>query len=247
MFLGAGSAATGIADLIVSALVKEGLDVLEARRHLSFVDVNGLLTKQRTDLLAHNLPYVRDSPPLTFVEAIEAIRPHILIGATGAPGTFTKDIVERLCTFNVRPVLFALSNPTSQAECTAEDAYRWSGGRAVFASGSPFRPLMYNGREFRPGQGNNAYVFPGIGLGAVATKARRIPDDFFLAAARALAGLVTPQDLEAGAVYPPLRDIRRISLEIAVAVAKVSYGLRLARAPRPGRLRAGIASLMYES
>lgn len=246
LFLGAGSAATGIGDLIVSALVGEGLDPAEARRRLWFVDLHGLLVKSRTDLPAHNLPYAHDHPPLGFVEAIDALRPNVLIGATGAPGTFTQAVVERMSAHHERPVLFALSNPTSKAECTAEEAYRWSGGRAVFASGSPFAPVNYEGRELRPGQGNNAYVFPGIGLGAVFCRARRIPDEIFLTAARTLARLVTEEDLGRGSLYPPLPEIRRISLAIAVAVAEEFYARKLARARRPKDLERAIARFMYE-
>ena len=246
MFLGAGSAATGIADLMVSALVDEGLSPDEARQRLWFVDVKGLVVKGRTDLMSHNLPYAHDHAPLGFVEAVDAIKPHVLIGATGAPGTFTQPVIERMCAHNERPVLFALSNPTSKAECTAEQAYTWSQGKAVFASGSPFGAVTYQGREFRPGQGNNAYVFPGIGLGAVVCRARVIPDDFFLAAARTLAGLVKQADLDRGSLYPPLREIRRISLAIAVSVAEKAYEMRLARAKRPARLKQAIAGFMYE-
>jgi malate dehydrogenase (oxaloacetate-decarboxylating)(NADP+) len=246
MFLGAGSAATGIADLMVSAFVDEGFGEADARRRLWFVDVNGLVTSKRTDLLPHNLPYAHDHPAMGFAEAIDAIKPHILIGATGAPGTFTRDIVERMARINARPVLFALSNPTSRAECTAEQAYHWSGGRAVFVSGSPFGAVTYDGHTFRPGQGNNAYVFPGIGLGAVFCRARRIPDEFFLTAARTLAGLVTPQDLERGTLYPPLSDIRRISLAIAASVVECAYRMNLARAKRPPRLKTALARFMYE-
>ena len=246
MFLGAGSAATGIADLVVSALVDEGLSRDEARRRLWFVDVNGLIVKDRTDLLAHNLPYAHEHPPLGFVEAIDTVKPHVLIGATGAPGTFTQQAVERMCAHNERPVLFALSNPTSKAECTAEQAYTWSRGQAVFASGSPFGSVTCQGRTFQPGQGNNAYVFPGIGLGAVVCRARVIPDEFFLAAARTLAGMVEGSDLERGSLYPPLRDIRRISLAIAVSVAETAYELKLARVRRPRSLRGAIRRFMYE-
>jgi malate dehydrogenase (oxaloacetate-decarboxylating)(NADP+) len=246
MFLGAGSAATGIADLMASALAEEGLSLDEARRRLWFVDVNGLVVKGRTDLLAHNLPYAHEHAALGFVEAIDALKPHVLIGATGAPGTFTQQVVERMCAHNERPVLFALSNPTSKAECTAEQAYQWSRGQAVFASGSPFGAVTLEGREFQPGQGNNAYVFPGIGLGAVVCRARVIPDAFFLAAARTLAGLVEKTDLQRGSLYPPLRDIRRISLAIAVSVAETAYDLKLARAKRPRNLRKTIERFMYE-
>ena len=246
MFLGAGSAATGIADLMASALVNEGLSLPEARRRLWFVDVNGLVVKGRPDLMSHNLPYAHDHPPLGFVGAIDALKPNVLIGATGAPGTFTQEVVERMCAFNTRPVLFALSNPTSRAECTAEQAYEWSRGRAVFASGSPFGAVTYQGRTLRTGQGNNAYVFPGIGLGAIVCGARHIPDEFFLTAARTLAGLVTTRDLGDGSLYPPLRDIRRISLAIAVSVAEAAYALKLARARRPRNLKNAITRFMYE-
>jgi malate dehydrogenase (oxaloacetate-decarboxylating)(NADP+) len=211
------------------------------------VDVNGLVVKARTDLMPHNLPYAHDHPPLDFRAAIDTLRPNVLIGATGAPGTFTRDVVERMCAINERPVLFALSNPTSRAECTPQQAYEWSRGRAVFASGSPFGTVTYDGRTFRPGQGNNAYVFPGIGLGAVACRARRIPDEFFLAAARTLAELVTPRHLDEGSLYPPLNDIRRISLEIAVSVADTAYAMKLARAKRPRHLKRTIARFMYDA
>jgi malate dehydrogenase (oxaloacetate-decarboxylating)(NADP+) len=245
MFLGAGSAASGIADLMTSAYVNEGLPVDEARKRLWFVDVNGLVVRDRKDLMAHNLPYAHDAKPMGFVDAIEALRPHVLIGATGAPGTFTQAVVERMSAVHPRPVIFALSNPTSKAECTAEQAYAWSRGRALFASGSPFAPVSYEGRTYRPAQGNNAYVFPGIGLGAIACRARTLPDELFLAAASALAGLVRQRDLDAGSLYPPLQDIRKISLAIATAVATKAYALKLARAKRPRDLRESIRKRMY--
>jgi len=245
MFLGAGSAATGIADLLTAAFVEEGLSPGDARRRLWFVDINGLVVKDRTDLMDHNRPYAHDARPLPFVEAIEAIRPHVLIGATGAPGTFTQVVIERMSRINDRPVIFALSNPTSKAECTAEQAYAWSRGTAVFASGSPFAQVVYNGKTLRPAQGNNAYVFPGIGLGAVACRARTLPDAMFLVAARTLAGLVQRSDLDHGSLYPPLRNIRRISLAIAVSVATKAYEMGVARAKRPRDLRRSIAASMY--
>ncbi len=245
MFLGAGSAATGIADLMTAAFVEAGLPLDEARRRLWFVDVNGLVVKPRSDLMAHNLPYAHDHPSLGFLDAIDAIRPHVLIGATGAPGTFTQAVVERMSAINPRPVLFALSNPTSRAECTPEQAYAWSGGRAIYASGSPFAPVEYGGRVLRPGQGNNAYVFPGIGLGAIACRARSLPDELFLVAAKTLANLVRPKDLEEGALYPPLQQIRKISLGIAVAIATKAYAMKLTRQPRPSNVRRSVAALMY--
>jgi malate dehydrogenase (oxaloacetate-decarboxylating)(NADP+) len=245
MFLGAGSAATGIADLMTAAFVDEGLSREDARRHLWFVDVKGLVVKGRADLMEHNLPYAHDAKPLGFVEAIDAIRPHILIGATGAPGTFTRTVVESMSRINNRPGIFALSNPTSKAECTAEQAYGWSGGRALFVSGSPFAPVTHEGRTLRPAQGNNAYVFPGIGLGAVACRARTLPDELFLTAARALARLVRSDDLDHGALYPPLTEIRKISLSIAVSVATNAHEMGLARAKRPRNMRRRIDRMMY--
>ena len=246
MFLGAGSAATGIADLMTSAFVDEGLLPDDARRHLWFVDLNGLVVKSRTDLMAHNLSYAHDHAPLGFLEAIDAIKPHVLIGATGAPGTFTQTVIERMSAINERPAIFALSNPTSKAECTAEQAYAWSKGRAIFASGSPFASVTWEGKTFRPAQGNNAYVFPGIGLGAIACRARTLPDELFLTAARSLARLVRPRDLDQGSLYPPLREIRAISLAIATDVAAKAHALGIARTRRPSNLRRSIKALMYE-
>jgi malate dehydrogenase (oxaloacetate-decarboxylating)(NADP+) len=147
---------------------------------------------------------------------------------------------------NPRPVIFALSNPTSRAECTAEQAIQWSDGRAVFASGSPFATVVFQGREYRPGQGNNAYVFPGIGLGAIACGMRTISDEVFLTAAHTLAGMVSAKDLAAGAVYPPLTDIRKVSLAIAVAVAEQAWAQGLARDERPDDLESLLAGMMYD-
>ena len=246
MFLGAGSAATGIADLMSAALAAEGMSLEEARKRLWFVDLKGLVVRERGDLLEHNLPYAHEHPPLDFLAAIDAIRPDVLIGATGAPGTFTREVVERMSRINERPVIFALSNPTSKAECTAEQAYDFSGGKAIFASGSPFGSVTWNGRTFRPGQGNNAYVFPGIGLGAIACRARSIPDELFLEAARALGRMVSSKDLESGSLYPPLSAIRGISLTLAERVAHKAYEMKLARTRRPRSIRKSIAALMYE-
>jgi malate dehydrogenase (oxaloacetate-decarboxylating)(NADP+) len=246
MFLGAGSAATGIADLMTTAFVDEGLTVEAARRHLWFVDLHGLVVKSRTDLMDHNLPYAHDHRPLAFLEAIDTIKPHVLIGATGAPGTFTHDVIEHMTAVTDRPTIFALSNPTSKAECTAEQAYSWSHGKAIFASGSPFAPVTFGGKTFRPGQGNNAYVFPGIGLGAVMCRARTLPDELFLVAARALAASVKPRDLDHGALYPPLQDIRTLSLDIATSLANRAYALKLARGRRPKNIRRSIEAFMYQ-
>jgi malate dehydrogenase (oxaloacetate-decarboxylating)(NADP+) len=246
MFLGAGSAATGIADLTVEAFVEAGLPRDQAVGRLSFVDVRGLLVASRTDLAEHNLPYAHDGVEMGFIDALRTIRPHVLIGATGAPGTFTREVIETMAEINDRPAIFALSNPTSRAECTAEQAYSWSGGRAIFASGSPFDPVDFEGQRYRPGQGNNAYIFPGVGLGAVACRATRVSEPMFLTAARALASRVTEARLDEGAIYPPLSEIRGVSAQIAFAVAEQAYADGLALLPRPDDLRKHILAQMYE-
>ncbi len=245
MFLGAGSAATGIADLMTSAFVAEGLSEADARRQLWFVDVQGLITANRDDLAPHNLPYAHEHEPMNFVDAIRSVRPHILIGATGAPGTFTQEIVSLMAAQNDRPGIFALSNPTSRAECTAEQAYAWTEGRGLFVSGSPFAPVAYEDKLLRPGQGNNAYMFPGIGLGAVMAEVATMPDELFLVSARTLADLVTDAHLATGALFPPLTDIRQVSLKIAAEVARKAEALGLANARLPDNLEAYIAEQMY--
>lgn len=246
MFLGAGSAATGIGDLMVTAFEAEGLSNQEARERLNFVDIEGLLVASRKDLMPHNLPYAHDREKLGFVDAIRDIKPHILIGATGAPGTFNQDVIEAMCAVNDQPAIFALSNPTSRAECTAEQAYSWSQGRAFFSSGSPFKPVDFNGKTLRPGQGNNAYIFPGVGLGVVASGATRITDNMFLIAAKTLADMVSDEDLEAGALYPSITDIRAVSLAIAIKVAEEAHAAGLATEAMPDDLESAIADTMYD-
>lgn len=246
MFLGAGSAGTGIADLMVRAFQAEGLSREEAYQRLWFVDGKGLVVKSRTDLAEHKIPFAHEYEHLQFSDALDAIRPHVLIGATATQNTFTQEAIEKMSVLNERPVVFALSNPTSKAECTAEQAYAWSKGKAVFASGSPFKPVEYNGQYFKPGQGNNAYIFPGVGLGAICSKARHISDDVFLTAAKTLASTISEDDIQKGSLYPPLREIRRVSHEIAVAVAEKIYAEGLSRGERPADIRKTIAAYMYD-
>ena len=246
MFLGAGSAATGIADLMVAALKSEGLADAEAQRRLWFVDLQGLVVSSRDDLMPHNLPYAHDHEQLGFIDSIDTVKPDVLIGATGAFGVFTQEVIEHMSAINEHPVIFALSNPTSKAECTAEQAYIWSKGKAVFASGSPFENFVYQDKEYHPGQGNNAYVFPGIGLGAIIAQAKTIPDELFLVAAQTLAQLVTENDIKKGALYPKLSNIRTISLEIAVAVAQKIYELGLARNKQPENIKDAITNYMFD-
>lgn len=230
LFLGAGSAATGIGDLVHFALVEAGLTPDQARERLWFADVDGLLVAGRDGLAPHNRPYAHDAPPASVIEAIRRIEPQVLIGATGSPVVFSEPIIRLMASINERPVIFALSNPTEHAECSAEQAYRWSEGRALFASGSPFAPVLMNGKTLKPGQGNNAYIFPGVGLGALASQATRISDEMFLKAAEVLAESVTDDDLRQGSLYPPLSQLREISLKIAAAVAEVANQQGLAKA-----------------
>jgi len=246
MFLGAGAAATGIGDLIVSALVEMGVPQDQAYRQLWFIDSKGLVVASRTDLADYKKPYAHDYPGMDFATALESIKPNVLVGATGTPGAFTQAIVERLVSFHERPAIFALSNPTANAECTAEQAYTWSQGKAVFCSGSPFAPVELNGQVFRPGQGNNAYIFPGIGLGAVACRLSSITDDMFLEAAKTLANMVTEQDLNHGTMYPRLTEIRKVSLAIAVAVAQKAFRKGLAQMQEPENIDNFISEMIYQ-
>ena len=223
LFLGAGAAATGIADLIVAALVGEGQSPGAARARCWFVDSKGLVIAGRGDLASHKRPYAHDHPPApTLLAAIEALRPTGILGLSAQPDTFTAPVLQAMARINERPIVFALSNPTSKAECSAEAAYRHTEGRAVFASGSPFEPVDLFGRRFEPGQGNNAYIFPGLGLGAIACGATRITDSMFLVAAETLAAEVDQPSLERGTLYPPVTRIRAVSTAIATAVARVA-------------------------
>lgn len=247
LFLGAGEAGIGIGDLIVSELVEAGLDEAEARNHCWFIDSKGLVVRNRTDLVDHKLPYAHDHTPIgDLLTAVKTLRPNALIGVSGQPRTFTQAVVEAMAEINARPIIFALSNPTSKSECTAEEAYMWSQGRAIYASGSPFDPVLYNGQMFVPGQANNSYIFPGVGLGVIACKAERVTDEMFAAAAKALVAECHESDLVQGRVFPPLSAIRAVSAKIAVAVAEVAYACGLARYPRPADLLGYIQSQMYE-
>ncbi len=228
VFAGAGASAQGISDLLVSALIEDGLSREEAIKRIWTTDSAGLVTKARTNLEDFKATYARcteevasykclNRAKITLAETIENVKPTILIGTSGTPGTFTKEVVELMAKFNDRPVVFPLSNPTSKCECAAGDAIRWSDGRAIVATGSPFDPVTHNGKRYRIGQCNNAFIFPGVGLGLTASRARRTTDGMFLEAARALAAKVTQKDLDESAVYPELPRIRECSLSVACA------------------------------
>ena len=247
VFLGAGSAATGIGHLIVSAMQREGLSREEALVHVWFVDSKGLVVKSRDDLAEHKRPFAHECEFLPdLLSVVRELHPTTLIGVSGQPGTFTEPVVKAMADANERPVILALSNPTSRAECTAEQAYRWTGGRAVFASGSPFGPVEVDGKTCVPGQGNNVYIFPGLGLGVVASGARFVTDDMFLTAAKVLAQLVTEESLAQGSIYPPLTQIRKVSAEIAAAVARLAQEQGLATREVPRDALAFVKAQMYE-
>ena len=247
LFLGAGEAGIGIGELIVEALKSEGVTEAAARRQCWYVDANGLVSASRTDLAAHQKPFAHDQPGSgTLLGEIETLKPTMLIGVSGTPATFTEPVVRAMAKLNALPVIFALSNPTSRAECTAEQAYTWTGGRVVFASGSPFPDVTLNGRTFSPGQSNNSYVFPGVGLGVIVSQSRRVTDEMFFVAAKVLASLVTEQDLAAGRIFPALQRIREVSAAIAVAVARVAFARQLTPAPCPADLPAVVQAEMYE-
>ena len=251
LFLGAGEAGAGIAALVARAIATEtGCDLADARRRVSLVDSKGLVTRARVDTLAaHKVPFAHDAPEApSLLDAISQTRPTALVGVAAVPGAFDAAVLGKMADLNDTPVIFALSNPTSKAECTAEEAYAHTRGTAVFASGSPFAPVtLPNGETKVPGQGNNAYAFPGIGLGALLAGATRISDDDMYAAARALADAVDDAQLANGCVYPPLADIRDVSARVAAAVAKNAYDSGCAtNLPRPPDLLAAARAAMWQ-
>jgi malate dehydrogenase (oxaloacetate-decarboxylating)(NADP+) len=246
LFLGAGEAGIGIADVFVAALKEEGISEEDARRQCWFVDSRGLLCAGRDNIATHKEPYAHEHEYIdNLLDTVKALKPTALLGLSGQPQTFTKEVVEAMADFNERPIIFALSNPTSMAECTAEQAYTWSDGRAVFASGSPFDPVKYGDRTFVPGQGNNAYIFPGVGLGVIVSRSRTVTDEMFLRAAHSLANMVKISDLERGRVYPPLSDIRQVSAQIAADVAKMAYDNGFTDKPEPEDVLAEVQEYMY--
>jgi malate dehydrogenase (oxaloacetate-decarboxylating)(NADP+) len=247
LFVGAGEAGQGAAELTVAALVAEGLSVEEARQHIWFVDSKGLVVKSRGDLTGRKLLYAHDHEFISDLPAVaETVKPTAIIGLSGKHGIFTGPLLKAMARLNERPIIFALSNPTSKAECTAAEAYLGTEGRAIFASGSPFAPVTLEGKTLVPAQGNNVYIFPGIGLGVIASGARHVADEMFFVAAQTLASEVSIGDLEQGRVFPPLTRVREVSANIAAAVAEVAYRRGLATKPKPEDITGYIKSLMYE-
>jgi malate dehydrogenase (oxaloacetate-decarboxylating)(NADP+) len=247
LFLGAGEAATGIADLVASAMMAAGMSEAEALRRNWLVDSRGLVVRGRDGLSGHKIRYAHDHIAIAdFATAIKTLKPTAIIGVAAVGGAFTPEVLRTMAELNERPIVFALSNPTSKSECSAEDAYRYTGGRALFACGSPFDPVKLNGTTFVPRQGNNSYIFPGVGLGAIACGSRLVTDEMFMTAAHALADCVNPDDLGQGSLYPALPRIREVSARIATAVANVAYQNGLADGPPPNDLSGFIEGQMYD-
>ncbi len=246
LFLGAGEAGIGIGDLVVEALVEEGMSLEDARLRCWFVDSQGLVQSSRTGLPEHKRRFAHEHAAVgSLLEAVETLKPHAIIGVSGTPGMFNAPVLSAMASQHARPVVLALSNPTSKAECTAQEAYAATEGRAIFASGSPFAPVTFRGKTHVPGQGNNAYIFPGVGLGVLVSESSRVTEEMFAAAARTLADLVTDDDLAMGRLYPSLSRIREVSHAIAVAVARIAFARGLAQCDPPPDLDAAVTSAMY--
>jgi malate dehydrogenase (oxaloacetate-decarboxylating)(NADP+) len=247
LFLGAGSAAKGIADLLMQSMVLEGTHDHDARKRLWLFDVNGLVESTRNDLADFQKPYAHTHRPCKdFVEAIESLKPTAIIGVSTVAKAFNQHVIEAMARINQRPIIFPYSNPTSHSECTAEEAYKWSQGRAIFASGSPFPPVLLDGKTYLPGQGNNVYIFPAIGLAVYATRATRVTDEMFIAAARAVAEQVTQAELDRGLIYPPQSAILATELHAAERVTVVIFARGLARVPQPENIAQFVRAQTYK-
>ena len=246
LFLGAGSAAVGIADLLTDAMVLQGLSPEDARERIWLFNRGGIIHSARKDLSDYQRPYAHSHSPVAgFVAAIESVRPTAIIGVSTLAKGFDQSVIQAMARINRRPIVFALSNPTSHSECTAQEAYRWSEGHAVFASGSPFPPVSYRGRMFVPGQCNNVYVFPAVALALYATGARRVTSEMFMAAAHAIAEQVTAADLEAGLIYPAPSNLLAVEVHTARRIAEVALSRGLACVDVPKDLGAFVESRVY--
>jgi malate dehydrogenase (oxaloacetate-decarboxylating)(NADP+) len=249
LFLGAGSAGIGLANLLCSALVDEGLTLEQARGQVHMFDINGLLQSSRTDLLDFQRPYAHPHAPMRladFAHAIETFRPTTLIGVSTMGGAFTQEVIQAMARVNPKPVILALSNPTEHAECTAEQAYRWSDGRAIYAAGVPFPPVTFDGRTFLPGQANNFYIFPAVGMAIYATRARRVTDAMFIEAARAVADQVLEAQRQQGLLYPLQSNILETEIKTAARVAKLVFDAGLAQVERPANEEEFIRAHVYK-
>ena len=246
LFYGAGTAGIGIANLYVTALMKKGYSKKEARERCWFVDSNGLVVSSRKNLSQDKLPFAQEFyEKKDLNDIIQSIRPTALIGISGQANAFSKNALKLMTEINDYPLIFALSNPTSLSECTAEDAYKWTKGKCLFASGSPFDSVEIAGKTFIPGQGNNAYIFPGIGLGIILSQAEVISDDLFLIAAETLSDLVSEEELSSGQLYPSLKNIRKVSKAIAIATAKKAFSEGLTNLAMPKDIESSLDNIIY--
>jgi malate dehydrogenase (oxaloacetate-decarboxylating)(NADP+) len=247
LFLGAGSAGIGLANLLCSAMVQEGLTLKQAQSRVYMFDINGLLEDTRKDLVDFQQPYAqRHAPTRDFVAAVESIKPTTIIGVSTVGGAFTQKVIETISRINERPVVLALSNPTDHAECTPEQAYTWSKGKAIYAAGVQFPAVDYNGQTFLPGQANNFYIFPAVGMAIFATQASRVTDEMFIEAARAVADQVPSDLLKQGLLYPLQSNILETEIQTAARVAKLVFDSGLARVARPADTVAFIRSHVYK-
>jgi malate dehydrogenase (oxaloacetate-decarboxylating)(NADP+) len=247
LFLGAGSAGIGLADLLCSALVAQGMTLKDAQSRVYMFDINGLLESARTDLVDFQNPYAhKHAPTRDFLAAIESIKPTTLIGVSTVGGAFTQEVIEAMSRINERPVILALSNPTEHAECTPEQAYTWSKGKAIYAAGVPFPPVHLNGQTFLPGQANNFYIFPAVGMAIFATQASRVTEEMFIEAAYGVADQVQPELLKQGLLYPLQANILETEIQTAARVAKLVFDSGLARVERPADMVSFIRSHVYE-
>ena len=247
LFLGAGSAGVGIANLIVSAMQAKGLSQEAARSRISMFDIDGLLEPSRTNLSDAQKPYAhKASPSKDLTETVETFKPTVLIGVSTKGGAFTQRVVEAMSRINERPIIFALSNPTNKAECSAEQAYTWSKGKALYAAGVQFPDVALNGTTFHPGQANNFYIFPAVGLATYAARPRRLTDECFIVAAQATADQVDVNLRAKGMLFPSQADILATEVTTAARVAEFMFDKGLAQVPRPRDIRAWIESQLYQ-
>jgi malate dehydrogenase (oxaloacetate-decarboxylating)(NADP+) len=247
LFLGAGSAGIGLADLLCSAMVQHGMTRNEAQSRVYMFDINGLLEDSRKDLFDFQKPYAHRHPPTQdFVAAIESVKPTTIIGVSTVGGLFNQKVIEAMSRINERPVVLALSNPTDHAECTPEQAYTWSKGKAIYAAGVQFPPVHLNGQTLLPGQANNFYVFPAIGMAVFATQSSRVTDEMFIEAAQAVADQVPPELLKEGLLFPLQSNILEAEIQTAARVAKLVFDSRLARVERPPDMVAFIRQHVYK-
>jgi len=247
LFMGAGSAATGIAELISQAMVMEGLTIKEARARNALFDINGLVESSRKDLAEFQKPFALKHKPCTsFVDMINDFKPTGIIGVSTVPKLFNQAVIQAMAAVNERPIVFPYSNPTSRSECTAQEAYQWSDGQAIFASGSPFDPVTFKNKTFIPGQGNNVYIFPAMGMAVLATESTRVTEQMFIVAAKAVAEQVTQEELDAGLIYPPQSQILDASLHTAARVAHYIFDQGLARVKKPKDVELHIRQTAYK-